>query len=185
VTAGRHGPVIAGCAAAPHPPLRVLAREPVKAGILIVPAWAGRHGGRRQAAGERPRCWRPGRPGAWMAGFPCGCLPDGAICRTSPVPGRSGSQARPAVRRVIPSRAGGWWRAVRAWPTGLAAMMRRCRRDSHHVCCLLIRDGRWACLAGPRATRQVVPYRRPDSGPGPSREGQRSECSQPRRLPAR
>jgi hypothetical protein len=91
-----------------------------------------------------------------MAGFPCGCLPDGAICRTSPVPGRSGSQARPAVRRVIPSQAGGWWRAVRAWPTGLAAMMRRCRRDSHHVCCLLIRDGRWACLGratghGPRA----------------------------------
>jgi hypothetical protein len=53
-----------------------------------------------------------------MAGFPCGCLPDGAICRTSPVPGRSGSQARPAVRRVVPSQAGGWWRAVRAWPTG-------------------------------------------------------------------
>jgi len=25
-------------------------------------------------------------------------------------------------------------------------MMRRCRRDSHHVYCLLIRDGRWACL---------------------------------------
>jgi hypothetical protein len=49
---------------------------------------------------------------------------------------------------------------------GLAAMMRRCRRDSHHVCCLLIRDGRWACLAGPRARRQVAQHRRPDSGPG-------------------
>jgi hypothetical protein len=45
-------------------------------------------------------------------------------------------------------------------------MMRRCRRDSHHVCCLLIRDGRWACLAGPRARRQVAQHRRPDSGPG-------------------
>jgi hypothetical protein len=69
VTAGRHGPVIAGCAAAPHPPLRVLAREPVKVGILIVPAWASRHGGRRSVAGGRLRCWRPGRAGAWMAGF--------------------------------------------------------------------------------------------------------------------
>src|SRR5258705_1299635 len=59
VTAGRHGPVIAGCAAAPHPPLRVLAREPVKAGILIVPAWAGRHGGRRAGG---PRAWGPGGP---------------------------------------------------------------------------------------------------------------------------
>jgi hypothetical protein len=49
---------------------------------------------------------------------------------------------------------------------GLAAMMRRCRRDSHHVCCLLIRGGRWACLAGPRARRQVAQHRRPDGGPG-------------------
>ena len=33
VTAWRHCPVIAGCVAAPDPPLRVLALEPVKFGI--------------------------------------------------------------------------------------------------------------------------------------------------------
>src|SRR6266705_150015 len=76
VTTGRNGPVTDGCAAAPHPPLRVLARETVKVGILIVPAWAGRNGGRRQAADGRPRCWRPVRPGAWMAGFSIRSPPD-------------------------------------------------------------------------------------------------------------
>src|SRR5438034_9458094 len=157
VTAGRHGPVIAGCAAAPHPPLRVLAHEPVKVGILIVPAWAGRHGGRRSAAGGRLRCWRPGRAGAWMAGFSMRLPPDGAICR------------------VIPSQAGGWWRAVRAWPTGAgrddAAVPPR--QPSR------VLSG-WATGQAPGGAAPA-----PDSGPGPSREGQRPECSQPRGLPAR
>jgi hypothetical protein len=161
VTAGRHGPVIAGCAAAPHPPLRVLAREPVKAGILIVSAWAGRHGGRR--AGGRGAGGRGG-PGPGWPDFPCGCLPDGAICRTSPVPGRSGSQARPAVRRVIPSQAGGWWRAVRAWPTGAGrdAAAVPLRQPSR----VLSADPRRTLGLSGRATGQAVPHRRPDSGPG-------------------
>ena len=61
----RHCPVIAGCAAAPDPPPRVLAPEPLKFGILVVPAWPGVHGGRREIAG-RPRCCGS-RAGAWMA----------------------------------------------------------------------------------------------------------------------
>jgi hypothetical protein len=58
-------PVIAGCAAAPDSPPRVLAPEPLKFGILVVPAWPGVHGGRREVAG-RPRCCGR-RAGAWMA----------------------------------------------------------------------------------------------------------------------
>jgi hypothetical protein len=53
VSGRRHGPVIAGGAAAPDPPLRVLAPEPVKLAILAVPAVAGGHGGRWQAAALR------------------------------------------------------------------------------------------------------------------------------------
>src|SRR6266550_3661128 len=53
VTGRRHGPVIAGGAAAPDPPLRVLAPEPVKLAILVVPTVAGGHGGRWQAAALR------------------------------------------------------------------------------------------------------------------------------------
>jgi hypothetical protein len=37
VTGRRQCPVIAGCAAAPDPPLRVLAPEPLELGILLVP----------------------------------------------------------------------------------------------------------------------------------------------------
>ncbi len=116
VTAGRHGPVIAGCAAAPHPPLRVLAREPVKVGILIVPAWAGRHGGRRQAADGRPRCWRPVRPGAWMAGFSIRSPPDGAICLISPV---HGEVRQPGAAGGPPGYPLASWRLV-AGGSGLA-----------------------------------------------------------------
>jgi hypothetical protein len=47
--AGRHGPVIAGCAAAPNPPPWVLASEPLEVGVLVVPAVAGVHGGRQRA----------------------------------------------------------------------------------------------------------------------------------------
>ncbi len=57
VTAWRHCPVIAGCAAAPDPPLRVLALEPLQFDILVVAGWVGVHGGRRltgNAVGARP-----------------------------------------------------------------------------------------------------------------------------------
>ena len=45
----RQCPVIAGCAAVPDPPLRVLAPEPLELGILILPAGAGGHGAPGQA----------------------------------------------------------------------------------------------------------------------------------------
>jgi hypothetical protein len=45
----RHCPVIAGRLAAPDPPPRVLAPEPVKFGIQAPPAWAGVHGRGRPA----------------------------------------------------------------------------------------------------------------------------------------
>ena len=80
------------------------------------------------------------------------------------VSGRSGSQARPAVRRVIPSQAGGWWRTVRAWPTGAG------RDDAavppRHPSRVLPADPRRTLGLSGRATGQVVPHRRPDSGPG-------------------
>jgi hypothetical protein len=75
VTAWRHGPVIAGCAAAPDPPPRVLALEPLQLGILIVPASAGGHGVSPQAAGGRPGGCGCGRARAWMAGCATGISP--------------------------------------------------------------------------------------------------------------
>jgi hypothetical protein len=45
VTARRHRPVIAGSAAAPDSPLRVLVPEPVKFAVLVIPAPAGIHHG--------------------------------------------------------------------------------------------------------------------------------------------
>jgi hypothetical protein len=48
VAGWRQCPVITGCAAAPDPPLRVLAPEPLEPGILVVPAGAG-HGARWRA----------------------------------------------------------------------------------------------------------------------------------------
>jgi len=105
VTAWWHGPVIAGCAAAPDPPPRVLAPEPLKLGILAVPASAGVHGVSLPAAGGRPRgrAWGWGRAGAWMVRAAVQLLP-------SPrnLPGRlpgfrcSGGQPRRAARLVIP-----------------------------------------------------------------------------------
>jgi hypothetical protein len=105
VTAWWRGPVIAGCAAAPDPPPRVLAPEPLKLGILVIPASAGVHGVFLQAAGGRPRGrargW--GRAGAWMVRAAVQLLP--SPCN---LPGRlpgsrcSGGQPRRAARRVIP-----------------------------------------------------------------------------------
>ena len=53
VTGRRQCPVIAGGAAAPDPPLRVLAPEPLELGILVVPAGAAGHGAPRQATAPR------------------------------------------------------------------------------------------------------------------------------------
>ena len=95
VTARRHGPVIAGCAAAPDPPPRVLAPEPLKLGILAVPAPAGVHGVSLQAAGGRPRgrTWGWGRAGAWMVRAAVQLLP-------SPLPEHWNPGSRPGRLRV-------------------------------------------------------------------------------------
>src|SRR5262245_58251477 len=55
VTAWRHGPVMSGGPTAPDPPLRVLAPEPVKLGILAVPAAVASHGGHPLPAGATGR----------------------------------------------------------------------------------------------------------------------------------
>src|SRR6266567_2986304 len=68
VTGWRHGPVFAGGAAAPDPPLRVLAPEPPEPGILVVPALAGGHGGRWGAAALQGA-------GGWG--------PDGRMCKAA------------------------------------------------------------------------------------------------------
>lgn len=84
VTAWRHGPVIAGCAAAPYPPPRVLAPEPLKLGILVVPASAGGHRVSQQAAGGRP----PGCGRGWArAGVASGLNAAGAAASPARSPG--------------------------------------------------------------------------------------------------
>jgi hypothetical protein len=102
VAGWRHCPVIAGCAAAPDSPPRVLAPEPLKFGILVVPAWPGVHGGRREVVG-RPRCCGR-RAGAWMAAGAMQLPPSRWDLRRrrarSPAP-ESGGPAR-AARPVIP-----------------------------------------------------------------------------------
>jgi hypothetical protein len=102
VTAWRHSPVIAGCAPAPDPPPRVLAPEPPKLGILVVPASAGVHGVSLQPRG-RPRGCRRGWVRAWMVRAAMPALP--SPCN---LPGRlpafqcSRSQACRAAHLVIP-----------------------------------------------------------------------------------
>src|SRR6266567_2464064 len=102
VAGWRHCPVIAGCAAMPDPPPRVLAPEPLKFGILVVPAWPGVHGRRREVVG-RPRCCGR-RAGAWMAAGAMQLPPSQWNLRRrrarSPAPG-SGGPAR-AAGPVIP-----------------------------------------------------------------------------------
>ena len=89
VTAWRQGPVIAGCAAAPYPPPRVLAPEPLKLGILVVPASAGGHRVSQQAAGGRP----PGCGRGWArAGVASGLNAAGAAAS----PARSSGPAVPS-----------------------------------------------------------------------------------------
>ena len=73
----RHRPVIAGCAAAPDPPPRVLAPERPKFGIPVVPARPRVHGGQQQTAG-RPRCCGR-RARAWTAAGAMQLPPPGGI----------------------------------------------------------------------------------------------------------
>ena len=56
VTGRRQCPVIAGCAAAPDPPLRVLPPEPLELGILVFPAGAAGRG----ASWEATAPWAAG-----------------------------------------------------------------------------------------------------------------------------
>jgi hypothetical protein len=94
VTAWRQGPVIAGCAAAPYPPPRVLAPEPLNLGILAVPASAGGHRVSRQAAGGRP----PGCGRGWArAGVASGLNAAGAVASPARSPG-SAVPSRPGSR---------------------------------------------------------------------------------------
>jgi hypothetical protein len=67
VIAWRHGPVAAGCPAAPDPPSRVLTPELFKLGILVVPAAAPCHGGLWLTAGAASTV-----TGQWLAAAPCG-----------------------------------------------------------------------------------------------------------------
>lgn len=181
VTAWRHCPVIAGCATAPDPPLRVVPPELLKLGILIVPASVGVHGVRLQAAGGRPRSCRSGWARAWTAGWAMQ-LP----------PSRRSAVAAPRFRQRDtaddppghPARhlAAGWGRSGHG-RLARAAMMLRCQRRPSHALSLN-RDWRWGqpgpatgLRPGPAARR-----RRPDSGPGPSPGGQPPERSQRRRL---
>ena len=67
VIAWRHCPVVAGCAAAPDPPSRVLTPELLKLGILVVPAAAPGHGGLWLTAGAASTV-----TGRWLAAGPWG-----------------------------------------------------------------------------------------------------------------
>ncbi len=103
VTAWRHCPVIAGRAAAPDSPPRVLAPEPLKLSILVVSALAGVHGVSVQAAGGRPLCCGWGWAGAWMARCAMRLIPSrrDLPCRLLGFEG-SGGEARRAACLIIP-----------------------------------------------------------------------------------
>jgi hypothetical protein len=83
VTAWWHGPVIAGCAAAPDPPPRVLAPEPLKFGILaspLRPAFTA-CSCRQRAAGREAARGGGGGPGPGWSELPGSYFPHRAICR--------------------------------------------------------------------------------------------------------
>ena len=130
VAGWRHCPVIAGCAAAPDPPPRVLAPEPLKFGILVVPAWPGVHGGRREVVG-RPRCCGR-RAGAWMAAGAMQLPPSWWDLRRrrarSPAPG-SGGSARGGPPGHPADHLGGWLRADRR--SGRSGSLIACPRSGH------------------------------------------------------
>lgn len=98
----RHGPVIAGCAAAPDPPPRVLAPEPRKFGIPVVLARPGVHGGQRQVA-ARPRCCGR-RARAWMPAGAMQLPPPGRIRGAGQTKRHKRQPARLPGSRPLPGR---------------------------------------------------------------------------------
>jgi hypothetical protein len=169
----RHCPVIAGCAAAPEPPPRVLAPERRKFGIPVVPARPGAHGGRRQVAGTPWCCGRRAR--AWMAASAMQLPPPGGI-RGAGQPGirrraqRAGARSPPV--RPADHRADGRVPATRSATSGSliarprpGPLRRRVRvtRDPARARALLScisggaprgMDRRRSCPAAARRTRQ-------------------------------
>src|SRR5438876_737731 len=93
VTGRRQYPVVAGCAAAPDPPLRVLAPEPLEPGILVVPAGAAGHGARWPAAASRVAGgWgRDGRIGTAATSLAAGSGMPASREPGTPGPGRPGT----------------------------------------------------------------------------------------------
>jgi hypothetical protein len=108
VTTWRHRPVIASRLAAPDPPPRVLAPEPVKLGIQAPPAWPGVHG--------------RGRPAVQAAGAP---LTSPGM--TSPAGGseRPGRDGRSAMQLPPSSRDLGFRRAQSPGHPGASDLLRR------------------------------------------------------------
>jgi len=150
VTAWRHGPVIAGCAAAPDPPSRILAPEPLKPRHLgcppLRPAFHGVSVARQAGGRPRGRARGVGGRGRGLDGQSCPCryFPHRAICRAgSQGPGVPAASRGGRPGRVIPltTRAAGCGRI-------------RCPVRRHRVRHLLNRSG---CCRG----------RPPDSRPGP------------------
>jgi len=151
VTEWRHGPVIAGCAAAPYPPPRVLAHEPLKLGILAVPASAGGHRVSQQAAGGRP----PGCGRGWArAGVASGLNAAGAAASPARSPG-SAALSRPGSR-ICGTAHGRTGRRRRSCP----AEARRARRRAG-------RSGKTGML--PTETRSRAPALHAPIPPGRSR----------------
>ena len=113
MTTWRHRPVIASRLAAPDPPPRVLAPEPVKLGIQAPPAWPGVHGRGRpavQAAGApltspgmtspAGGSERPGRDGRSAMQLPPSSRDPGIPA--SPEPGAPGCQRLAAAPAQLP-----------------------------------------------------------------------------------
>jgi hypothetical protein len=130
VTAWRHGPVIASGVTAPDPPLRVPAPEPLKLGILVVPAGAGSHGGhplpdgvagvtarRSLAAAARAAPASPGMTVARMA-------PGGGGCAQA----AGGWGVHTAAGHGLPPSPG-IWDAGASWRGGAGLTPARCRHS--------------------------------------------------------
>ena len=170
--ARRHGPVIAGCAAAPHPPLRVLAPEPVQFGVLVAPAVAGVHGGRRLAgvAASAP----PASPGImfrqdaarwWQAAARAGAAGGPSLGRLRAM---AASFAARSAQLACPGWRGPWWRpAAPVIPPRAAG--RQDRGGGAHSGTARPRPGSRRRRAG---RGRVPPHNRgarPGGGPGPAR----------------
>jgi hypothetical protein len=170
VTAWRHGPVIAGCAAAPDPPLRVLAPEPHELGILAVPAAACGHGKSLQAAGGRPG----GRGQGWVRARRTGCAMQPRPSPRNLPPGSRGSGFRRPSHH--PNRAAGRSRYPRDQGTARTMPPARTaprRHDHISICiarCVRGGDHRVADVPGwpgPGAGRYQLPARGDQLADGP------------------